>query len=206
MIRINLLPTPKPKKSHRSGPLITTALPSLGMVALLCLVLAGGGLYGLYWRAQRQHEKTQTELKATDKRLASLAGVKTAYLQKQKDADALKHKFAVVDQLRKNQGGPVLLLTTVAETVAATDAVWLKKMSDEGTSISMDGMALSTTAVANLVTNLKKSGYFKTIELKETAQETDVKDYQAFSFTLTCEKQPQQPQPQQQQQQQQKHS
>ena len=37
--------------------------------------------------------------------------------------------------------------------------------------------------------NLKKSGYFKTIELKETWQDESVKEYQAFTFTLVCEKQ-----------------
>ena len=62
----------------------------------------------------------------------------------------------------------VQLLNTITQTVNSTDAVWLSKMSDDGKSISMDGMALSTTAVANLISNLKKSGYFKNIELKET--------------------------------------
>jgi Tfp pilus assembly protein PilN len=62
-------------------------------------------------------------------------------------------------------------------------------MNDDGKAVSVDGMALSTTAVANLIGNLKKSGYFKTIELKETSQDESVKEYQAFTFTLVCEKQ-----------------
>lgn len=189
MIRINLLGTPKPKKSRRVGPLITTEPPSMTMVALLAAVVALGGLYFLYWRAQSQHEKIQAELRTANQQLASLAGVKAAYTQKQKEADALKRKFTIIDQLRANQGGPVQLLNTVAETVTSTDAVWLSKMSDEGKSISMDGTALSTTAVANLISNLKKSGYFKTVELKETSQDSGVKEYQAFTFTLVCEKQ-----------------
>ena len=45
--------------------------------------------------------------------------------------------------------------------------------------------------MANLISNLKKSGYFKTIELKEAFQDDSVKDYQAFTFTLVCEKQQQ---------------
>ena len=36
--------------------------------------------------------------------------------------------------------------------------------------------------------NLRKTGLFKTVELKETVQDGGVKDYQAFNFTLTCEK------------------
>jgi len=42
--------------------------------------------------------------------------------------------------------------------------------------------------VANLIQNLKKTGYFKNIEIKETYQDESVKDMQAFQFELTCEK------------------
>jgi len=187
MIRINLLGTPKAKAHHL--PKITMSAPSLRMLSILAITIAFGGVYFLYWRAQNQHEKTQVELRDADKQLAALAGVKAAYTQKQKEADALKQKFSVIDQLRAHQNGPVQLLNTITQTVNSTDAVWLSKMSDDGKSISVDGMALSTTAVANLISNLQKSGYFKTVELKETSQDDSVKDYQAFTFTLTCEKQ-----------------
>jgi len=68
-------------------------------------------------------------------KLAALAGVKAAYTQKQKEVDAIKHKFTVIDQLRANQNGPVQLLNTITQTVNSTDAVWLNKMSDDGKSI-----------------------------------------------------------------------
>jgi hypothetical protein len=42
--------------------------------------------------------------------------------------------------------------------------------------------------VANLISNLQKTGFFKNIEIKETFQDEGVKDMQAFQFTLTCEK------------------
>ena len=61
-------------------------------------------------------------------------------------------------------------------------------MKDQGANISIQGMALSTDAVANLIQNLQKTGFFKTIEIKETYQDESVKDMQAFQFELTCEK------------------
>jgi Tfp pilus assembly protein PilN len=61
-------------------------------------------------------------------------------------------------------------------------------MKDQGASVAIDGMALSTDAVANLIANLQKTGYFSNIEIKETFQDEQVKDMQAFQFTLTCEK------------------
>jgi len=54
--------------------------------------------------------------------------------------------------------------------------------------VSLEGTALSTDAVANLIANLQKTGFFKTVEIKETFQDDQIKDMQAFQFTLTCEK------------------
>lgn len=202
MIRINLLGTPKAKVRHLPKIRVTMSAPSLRMIAILVVVLAFAGVYFLYWRAQTQHEKVQTDLRAADRQLTALSGVKAAYMQKQKEADALKQKFSVIDQLRANQNGPVQLLNAITKTVNSTDAVWLDKMSDDGKTVSLDGMALSTTAVANFISNLKASGEFKSVELKETWQDDRVKDYQAFTFTLVCEKLQQQQSEQQQQPQQ----
>ena len=80
------------------------------------------------------------------------------------------------------------LLNTIGDTVSNTEAVWLSTMKDQGASVAIDGTALSTDAVANLIANLQKTGYFKNIEIKETYQDDQVKDMQAFQFTLTCEK------------------
>jgi type IV pilus assembly protein PilN len=94
----------------------------------------------------------------------------------------------IIDQLRSNQAGPVNLLAMIGETVNNTEAIWLNNLKDQGTSVDIEGMALSSDAVANLITNLQKTGYFKTVEIKESMQDETVKDMQAFVFTLTCEK------------------
>jgi Tfp pilus assembly protein PilN len=59
---------------------------------------------------------------------------------------------------------------------------------DQGSSIDIEGRALSENAVANLITNLQKTGYFKTVEMKESYQDEQVKNMQAFIFTITCQK------------------
>jgi len=43
-------------------------------------------------------------------------------------------------------------------------------------------MALSADAVASLILNLQKTGYFKNIEIKETFQDDTFKEMQAFQF------------------------
>ena len=94
----------------------------------------------------------------------------------------------IIDQLRAKQTGPVDLLNTVGSTVNNTEAVWLNWMKDQGGAIDLEGLALSQDAVANLITNLQKTGYFKNVEIKETFQDAQVKEVQAFLFTLSCQK------------------
>ena len=60
-------------------------------------------------------------------------------------------------------------------------------MDDTGPSVSLEGTALSTDAVASLIANLQKTGFFKSVEIKETYQDETIKDMQAFQFMLTCE-------------------
>jgi type IV pilus assembly protein PilN len=192
MIRINLLGTAKPKKGKKARrlfamPQLTTDGPSPLITGLAILVVAGAGLYLYYLQLQRTHEKLQSSLIEANKTIVSMTKVKQAYLERQKDYDAFKRRFDVIDQLRAAQIGPVPLLTSLSETVNKTDGVWLLNMQDQGASVSLDGVALGPNQVANLMLNLRRSGYFKNVELHETVQEDNQK-LQTFSFSLICEK------------------
>jgi Tfp pilus assembly protein PilN len=117
-----------------------------------------------------------------------LADIKARYMERQRQADAYKRRVDVIDKLREDQTGPVGLLAMIGDTVNGTEAVWLNSMQDQGANVAIDGTALSSDAVANLISNLQKTGYFKNIEIMETYQDDSVKEMQAFQFTLTCEK------------------
>jgi Tfp pilus assembly protein PilN len=192
MIRINLLGTPKPK-NRRGGasaaPAIEIGDVGSPMVKVLVAVALTIAVNGFTWfHLNRQAQDIAAKMKVAEQTNRELSDVKAKYLERQKEADNYKRRVDVIDQLRKAQNGPVELLNTMASTVNGTEAVWLSAMKDQGTNISIEGMALSTDAVANLITNLQKTGYFKNIEIKETFQDSGVKDMQAFQFTLTCEK------------------
>jgi len=109
-------------------------------------------------------------------------------MERQNQANAYKRRVDVIDGLRQNQTGPVNLMAMMGETINNTEAVWLSKMDDQGPNVNLEGTALSTDAVANLIANLQKTGFFKTVEIKETYQDDQIKEMQAFQFTLTCEK------------------
>jgi type IV pilus assembly protein PilN len=161
------------------GPMIQVA----GVLLIAVAINAG------YWY-QLDREKKSIEVKArvAEQKNRELAEIKAKYLERQKQADSYKRRVDVIDQLRANQTGPVNLLSTIGDTVNSTEAVWLTSMQDQGANVAIDGTALSSDAVANLISNLQKTGYFRNIEIKETSQDSAVKDMQAFQFTLTCEK------------------
>jgi type IV pilus assembly protein PilN len=192
MIRINLLGTAKPKKGKKGRrlfamPQLTTDGPSPLITGLALLVVAGAGIYFYYTRLESTHEKLQAQIRDADRTIASMNKVKQAYLTRQKEYDAFKRRFDIIDQLRAGQVGPVALLTDISNTVNQTEGVWLLNMRDDGATVSLDGLALGPNSVANLMTNLRRSGYYKSVELRDTAQEDNPKIL-TFSFSLVCEK------------------
>ena len=193
MIRINLLGTPSAKGKRGSA---ATAGPSLEIgdvgsptIKVLVAIALLAGANGFYWYyLDHQAKEIATKMQVAQDHNRQLSVVKAKYLERQKQADNYKRRVDVIDQLRAAQSGPVNLLNTIGDTVNGTEAVWLSSMKDQGANIAIQGMALSTDAVATLIENLQKTGYFKNIEIKETYQDESVKDMQAFQFELTCEK------------------
>jgi Tfp pilus assembly protein PilN len=194
MIKINLLENSKGKSKRGGGggpSMPTMEMGDMGSPKLKILaVLVVAGLFNLsYWyRLDHQTKAIEARMKVAEQKNRELADVKARFLERQTQANNYKRRVDVIDGLRQNQTGPVNLMAMLGETVNNTEAVWLSKMDDSGTSVNLEGTALSTDAVANLIANLQKTGFFKTVEIKETYQDEQIKDMQAFQFTLTCEK------------------
>ena len=192
MIRINLLGAQKGKNKRSAAS--AAAVMEVGDVGspklkvLVVLVLAALVNVGYWYQLDKEHRDIATKMEVAMRKNAELADVKARYLERQREAENYKRRVDVIDQLRAAQSGPVDLLNTVGQTVNNTEAVWLNSMKDQGASIDIDGMALSTDAVASLISNLQKTGHFKNIEIKETYQDDTYKEMQAFNFTLTCSK------------------
>lgn len=159
------------------------------MVAvLIALGLLAVGIGGSYMYVTKQHDALQADYQKAVQENQRLADVKAKYEASKRKADMFERRVKVIDELKEAQKGPVNLLNLIADTVNHTDAVWLDTMNDDGKAINFKGMALSADAVADLMSNLRKTGAFKTVEIKETSQDSAVKELQAFKFELICEK------------------
>jgi type IV pilus assembly protein PilN len=192
MIRINLLGVPK--KTSRGGgrraPSVSVPGGEGSSTVVLGVVFLGAlaVLIGLaqVW-VQHEHERLEKELKVAVLENQRLAEVKAKYEASKKKADMYERRVKVIDELKAAQAGPVNLLNLVADTVNSTDAVWLETMTNDGKTLNFTGMALSPNSVADLMANLRKTGVFKSVEIKETLQDASVKEVEAFKFELNCE-------------------
>jgi type IV pilus assembly protein PilN len=188
MIRINLLGASQ-KSKHSASPTIEVGdVGSPRVKVLVVLVVALLINAGWWYQLDKQKQDVAAQTQIAEQKNRELADVKAHYLERQRQAQNYKRRVDVIDQLRANQAGPANLLNSVGDTVNGTEAVWLSSMKDLGATVDIEGMALSEDAVANLISNLQKSGQFKTVEIKETFQDDTVKEMQAFIFSLTCEK------------------
>src|SRR5271170_6174837 len=158
MIRINLLENSKGKgKRGAGGPAMPTMemgdMGSPKLKVLVVLLVAGALNFGYWYRLDQQSKSIAKQMAAAEQKNRELADVKARFLERQTQANNYKRRVDVIDGLRSNQTGPVNLLAMLGETVNNTEAVWLNKMDDQGPNVSLEGTALSTDAVANLIAN-----------------------------------------------------
>jgi Tfp pilus assembly protein PilN len=192
MIRINLssLAPPRTRRGKRgAAPTVTVPGegPSTLVMALVVFLAFGAGMYLWWWTLDKETTRLQQDLQRAIAENQRLADVKAKYEASRRKADLFERRVKIIDDLKEAQKGPVNLLDLVATTVNKTDAVWLESMTNDGKNLNFIGVALSPDAVADLMANLRRTGAFKSVEIKETSQDATVKEVQAFKFELICE-------------------
>jgi type IV pilus assembly protein PilN len=184
MIRINLLGRARPKAVRQAVPLEAT----LQLVFLLvALVFSIGLLYIHYWQMDKEDKQVLAHIQKQRGEKARLEQLKQQVDNFEKQKAVLQQKISVIEELQRNRTGGQQLLDAIANTVGRTDTVWLTSVDRKGDSLSINGTAGSIDAVANYITQLKRSGYFQQVEIKESHQDTSNRAVQLFVFSLTAQ-------------------
>jgi type IV pilus assembly protein PilN len=184
MIRINLLGRTRPKAARQAVPLEAT----LQIVFFaLSLVVAGGILYYDWHSMKSQSAETQAHIQRLNGEKARLEQLKAQVDSAEKQRVVLQQRINIIEELQRNRTGGQELLDALANTVSRSDTVWLTSMSRKGNVLTLNGAAGSINAVANFITQLKRSGYFAEIEIKESTQDPAVTAVQMFNFTMTAQ-------------------
>lgn len=183
MIRINLAP----EEARRArGPGFTLpALPiGLGLLFVVVYVVAAAGVGYWWWglhadkaRLVAENDRTAKEIDTLKATLGQGANVRTQL------AD-VKKRVQVIGDLVQGQGRPILLLDAFVDTVPRD--LWITSFEDRGgVSLKIVGIAYSTRAVSEFLTNLRQSGKFKDIDILVSRQDL-AKTPAMVTFEVTC--------------------
>ena len=184
MIRINLLGRTRPKATRTSVPLEATLQYVLLAIAL---VVSVGALYGHYLLLDRENTKVAAHIVKQKGEKARLEQMKVQVDNFEKQKAVLQQRIGVIETLQRNRTGGQELLDAIANTVSRTDTLWLTSVERKGDALTIIGAAGSLNAVANYITQLKRSGYFQTVEIKESHQDESNKTVEIFDFSLTAQ-------------------
>jgi Tfp pilus assembly protein PilN len=181
MIRINLLGQARPKAAKTAVPLEATVqviffLVAVGVAAVVLSVL--------YFQQKKDLDATNIKINSLRAEKASLQQVKTDVDRFESQKQVLQTRIDVIETLQRNRTGAQDLLQQVANTVVRVDALWLTSLTQTANDLNIQGEAGSISSVANFLTQLKRSGYFDKIEIKEAKENDVIKGVETFAFTI----------------------
>ena len=178
MIKINLAP---PTVKRRGG----IALPSMnlgflfgGLAVALLVVL------GLWWMwLASAISGYAREIEKNEKEVARLQTVINEGERFRRDKEALELRVNAIEQVARNQTRPVYLLNAVLGTVPKD--LWLTRLEEKGGQLRFAGVAFSSVAVSDFMSNLKASGKFKDVDLVDARQDL-TKSPRTITFEVSC--------------------
>src|ERR1700676_2917981 len=182
MIRINLLGRSRPKATRSAVPLEATLQYVFLAVALVVRV---GVLYGHYLLMDRENTAVLAHIRKQTGEKARLEQLKQQVDNFEKQKAVLQQRISVIEELQRNRTGGQELLEAIANTVSRTDTLWLVFVDLKGGGLTINGAAGPINAVANYITQLRRSCYFQSVEIKESRQDDSNKAVQIFLFSLT---------------------
>jgi Tfp pilus assembly protein PilN len=183
MIRINLLGQTRPKATKQAVPLEATMQVLFACVAV---GLALAVLFVVYISQKKQLDDTNSRIAALRAEKDSLQQIKQQVDNFESEKSVLQQRINVIETLQKNRSGAQDLLQMVANTTVRVETVWLTSLNRTGDSVDLEGEAGSIDAVANLITELKRSGYFDKIEIKSAKENSVAPGVDTFAFSMTA--------------------
>jgi len=185
MIRINLAP----REARRRGagfklPSLSVGVGlNLGLLFGVVYILAVVGLGYAWWSLSAEESRLTAEIGRANQELTSLkATLGQGANVKARLAD-FKKRVEVIEALTKGQSRPIVLFDAFADVVPQD--LWITGMEERDAVLKVTGSAFSTTAVSDLLSNLRSSGRFRDIDIVVSRQDL-AKTPSLVTFEVTC--------------------
>jgi type IV pilus assembly protein PilN len=167
MIRVNLIGERKLAKKKAAFPIAQQQLPLACGAILVGAVLVVGWRY---WSLGRESARLATETAKAQKETASLKSIIAQVADFEQQKAELQQRVELIEQLRKEQTGPVHMLDEISRSLP--QMLWLTNLKETPNSneVLVEGRSNTLTGISDFVANLEASGYFqKSIEIVSTA-------------------------------------
>jgi type IV pilus assembly protein PilN len=167
MIRINLLATERKaeKKKAVSAPGVVQAYLVLGLFGGGAALASAGG----FWLKTAQLKELDTRITEAEARQRQLQTIKKQVEDFEAKKKLIAQKVELVEKLKADQAAAVHMLDELSK--ALPDFVWLSQMDNTATGLKLTGQSNSLASVADFISNLTNSGWFRA-EL-ESSQEAN---------------------------------
>ncbi|NIS61860.1 MAG: hypothetical protein GTO13_14520 [Proteobacteria bacterium] len=176
MIRINLLMARAVRR--RVGLRKEISIFVFVLVALFIII---GLFQWIYWN---QSKGLQSQIRDQKVKLEKLRALKQQIAKYRANIKLLEKKLAVINELKKNKAMPVKILDELSTHMP--DKMSLRSLKKSGSQLEIGGWALDDEVIANFMTNLQRSKYFRGVELIVTERfKPQGADVNIKKFTIT---------------------
>jgi len=178
MIKVNLL---KDQTVQTRRTFVKPTVSRIGLIFSAILILAVSGMAA--WTLSVQHQiKTGIDkrrvLRAEEARLQSLQKEIEKYEQLKR---LRQNRIDVIENLKENQKGPVLLLNTVIQSIPKDGMLWLTSVSQKSDNIKIVGFTQHPEVIPDFMNDLALSGFFRSVDLELMERQSE-----ATKFSLIC--------------------
>jgi Tfp pilus assembly protein PilN len=174
MIRVNLLAVKRKKKAK---PLPSFVISTVLVTVVACCVMA---YVAFYFNSKLQAAKTR--FAANNAKIAELKEKIKEVDSYEKLNKTINDKNKLIEQLRRNQNIPVMLLDELSRRLPK--GVWINSLAVSSTGGNLDGFGFTNSDVVAFVDNLKDSKVLVDIYLQESMQ-AEVDKIPLYRFRLT---------------------
>ena len=174
MIRINLLPYRASKKKETASQQIVimaaTILIALSVVGIIYYVTLGK-----ISTAKQEIVRSESELANLKKKIGEIDNLKKLQAE-------VKRKLDILNQLRKEKTGPANRLARISDIVP--DRLWLTRYQENGTSVTVSGLAYNEELIAEFMRRIESSPEFGNVELQVSEQQ-EISEVKLKKFDLS---------------------
>lgn len=181
MIKVNLLRDHAVRAHKATFVKPTVSRTGLTMTAIAVLVIGIMGAWTLYLKQQVDNSsKKRDVLRVREQQLKVLQEeIEQFESAKKKRNDRIK----VIENLKTNQTGPVLLLNNVLQSIPRDGSLWLTSLTQTDDRVKIVGYTEQTDVIPDFISSLMTCGMFKTVDLESIDSQ---KEKEASKFSLIC--------------------